>query len=59
MRVSRRSRLGLVRVLFARDLTDKLNEQLEKLDAEDRAWALHLMSEVCAKLAKPRASRNY
>lgn len=41
-----------------KDLTDTLNEQLKKLDAEDRAWALHLMSEVCAKLAKPRAQRN-
>ncbi|WP_434666212.1 helix-turn-helix transcriptional regulator [Paraburkholderia sp. A3BS-1L] len=42
----------------APDLTDNLNEQLKKLNAEDRAWALHLMSEVCAKLAKPRAQRK-
>jgi transcriptional regulator with XRE-family HTH domain len=41
----------------AQDLTDKLNEQLKKLDAEDRAWALHLMSDVCAQLAKARAQR--
>ncbi|QBQ95925.1 helix-turn-helix domain-containing protein [Paraburkholderia pallida] len=42
----------------AQDLTGKLNEQLSKLDAEDRAWALHLMSDVCARLAKPRAQRK-
>jgi transcriptional regulator with XRE-family HTH domain len=43
----------------AQDLTDELNEQLKKLDAEDRVWALHLMSDVCARLAKPRAPRKH
>lgn len=41
------------------DLVGKLNDQLNKLDAEDRTWALHLMSDVCVRLAKPRAQRKH
>ncbi|MFM0045452.1 helix-turn-helix domain-containing protein [Paraburkholderia sediminicola] len=44
---------------YAQELTSTLNDQLNKLDAEDRTLALHLMSDVCARLAKPRARRKH
>ncbi|SDR51281.1 Helix-turn-helix [Paraburkholderia fungorum] len=39
-------------------LIGKLNEQLNNLDKEDRTLALHLMSDVCARLVKARTQRK-
>jgi len=41
-----------------KDLLGKLNDQLSKLDGDDRTLALHLMSDICTRIVGHSASRK-